>query len=78
MILTMFRHDHGMIMVRSWNAGHVFPTRVSLENLNLQQNYPIKKLPILGKYVVPILCDCHSNRNVLNFCGTIEQSFKLF
>ena len=27
MIVTMFRHDYGMIMARSWHGSHVFPTR---------------------------------------------------
>ena len=29
MIMTMFRHDHGMIIVRSCHGGRVFPTRVT-------------------------------------------------
>ena len=28
MVMTMFRHDHGMIMARSWYGSHVFPNRV--------------------------------------------------
>ena len=27
MVMTMFRHDHTMIMARSWHGSHVFPTR---------------------------------------------------
>ena len=27
-IMTMFRHDDGMIMARSWHGSYVFPTRV--------------------------------------------------
>ena len=29
--MTMFRHDHGMIMTRSCLGGHVFPTRVGCD-----------------------------------------------
>ena len=38
MILTMFRHDHGMIMARSWHDSHVFPTR---EGLKMTPNLPL-------------------------------------
>ena len=31
MIMTMFRHDHGIIKARSWYGSHVFPTREALE-----------------------------------------------
>ena len=30
MIMTMFRHDLGMIMARSFHGSHVFPNRVAL------------------------------------------------
>ena len=29
MVMTKFRHDHGMITARSWHGSHVFPTWVS-------------------------------------------------
>ena len=34
MIMTMFRHDHGMIMARSWHGSHVFPTQVTIDDRN--------------------------------------------
>ena len=33
MIMTMFRHDHGMIRARSWHGSHVFPTLDILEKI---------------------------------------------
>ena len=45
MIMTMFRHDHGMIMARSWHGSHVFPTRALNEYI----------LPNCSKILVEIL-----------------------
>ena len=47
MIMTIFRHDHGMIMKRSCHDSHVFPTRGDRTG-EVKFGLKFKSLPIRG------------------------------